>query len=124
MKGLRELVIGLCLLLLASSFAYSQDICFDEQTAGRLVVQIEQTQNLKEQIELYKQANIELETQIKLLKEISNLKDGQINKQKELLTIQKDTYEGIIKESKPNLLKNIFNIIGFIGIGILVGLSL
>ncbi len=123
MKGLRGLVISLCLLLIGS-FAYSQSVCFDELTAGRLVVQVEQTQNLREQIELYKQANDELIIQIKLLKEINNLKDEQINKQKDLLKIQKDTYEGIIKESKPSLLKNIFNTIGAIGIGVLVGLSL
>ncbi len=123
MKGLRELVISLCLLLIGN-FAYSQSVCFDELTAGRLVVQVEQTQNLKEQIELYKQANAELETQIKLLKEINNLKEEQISKQKDLLNVQKITYEGIIKENKPNVLRQIFNTIGAMGIGVLIGLAL
>jgi hypothetical protein len=116
-------VIVLSSFLLAS-VAHAQDVCFSEDHAGRMLQQLEQTQNLKEQVDLYERANQELEYQVKLLKEVNALQREQVGQYKELLQIQREGYESIIKESKPNAFKEFINKLGFMGIGALVGMAL
>ncbi len=53
------------------------DITFDEFTASNMVVELEQCKVIKDQIELYKQSNSELEYQIKLQKDINALQKQQ-----------------------------------------------
>lgn len=89
-----------------------------------MVVELEVKQSLTEQIDLYKQANNELEYQVKLLKEINTLQKTQVDQYKDLVKIQKEGYESIIKESKPSFLHEATKVLGFIGIGILIGLVL
>jgi len=116
------------LLLISSIFiclpAYAEDICFSEPTATRMVVDLELKKNYEEQIGYYKEGNKELEYQIKLLKEVNTLQKEQITQYKDLMKIQKEGYESIIKESKPSFLHEVSKVIGFIGIGILIGLVL
>lgn len=119
----------LILALLIAGIAHAEDICFSEDTARRITVDLEKAKSLKEQVELYEKGNAELEKQITLLKEINKLKDEQIainnmtiKQYQELLKFQKDTYEQIVKDAKPSVLKQIIDALGFIGIGILAGI--
>lgn len=118
------LLISVIILLFSSSGAYAEDICFSEQTAKKMIVDLELKKNYEEQIEYYKEGNKELEYQIKLLKEVNSLQKEQITQYKDLMKLQKDGYESIIKENKPSFIKKTFEAIGFVGIGVLIGLLL
>lgn len=112
-----------CLVFCSYSYA-EESICFDESTASRMIVHIEKVSNLEEQIELYKEGNKELEYQVRLLKEVNGLRKEQVDQLQNLVKLQKDSYEAIIKESKPSFIRNLFNTIGAMGIGVLIGLCL
>lgn len=118
-------------LLISSSAAYAGDICFTEQDAQRLVVDLERGRNYEEQIELYRQANSELERQVGYLKEMVALQKEQLllgrdalKQYQELIDYQKKSYEHALQENKPNLLRKLFDSLGLIGIGVLFGLVL
>jgi len=71
----------------------------------------------------------ELETQVKLLKETNKLKEEQITigdrtikQYQELIKFQKETYEQAVKDSRPNIFKQIIDALGFIGVGVVIGL--
>lgn len=106
-------------------------VCFTEDDAKKIVVDLENVNDYKEQVELLKEANAELEKQIISLKEINKLQQEQleITKQtiesyKNLLKTQKEAYEKEIENNKPSIWGKIFAGIGGLGIGILVGLLL
>lgn len=126
-----KLVSIICLigLMFVSVPAFAEDICFSEDTAKQITVELEKTKNLKEQVELYKTANSELVEQTKLLKDMLKLKDEQIaasdrtiKQYQEIIKFQKETYEQAIKDVKPNPIKKLIDDLGFIGIGIMIGI--
>lgn len=125
---------SVCLILALSLFvsvASAEEVCFSDPDAKAIVVELEKGRNLKEQVELYKKANTELEQQVKLMKEISALQkeqiavgDKAIKQYQDIITYQGNAYEQVIKESKPNPLKQFMDSVGLIGIGILAGFLL
>lgn len=122
---MKKLVLSLFLLSsLFVSTAYAQNICFAPDTAKRMLISIEKTPLLEEQITLYQSANKELEYQILLLKEINILRKEQIEQYEKIVKLQKESYESIIKESRPSIWQEIFKAISYIGIGALIGATL
>jgi hypothetical protein len=119
-----KLVILLSSLLLFTTPLYAEDICFTEPVAKKMIVDLELKKNYEEQLEYYREGNKELEYQIKLMKEVNSLQKEQISQYKDLMKLQKDGYESIIKENKPSFIRSLFNTIGTIGVGILIGLLL
>lgn len=118
-------------ILFYSSVGESQNICFHQDVAGKIVVEIEECRNLKAQIQLYKQAVEELETQRNILKEIVALQkeqveiaDKTIKRQTELLNLQKEMYERELKEAKPSFIRQAVTALGYVGVGVLIGLLL
>jgi uncharacterized membrane protein (DUF106 family) len=106
-------------------------VCFTEDDAKKIVVDLENVNDYKEQVELLKEANAELEKQIGLLKDINKLQQEQLNvsKQtiesyKELLKTQKEAYEKQIENNKPSIWGKIAAAAGGLGIGVLIGLLL
>jgi len=106
-------------------------VCFTEEDAKKIVVELENSADYQEQIELLKDANVELEKQISFLKDINKLQQEQltISKQtiesyKELIKSQREAYETEIKNTKPSIWKQIITGISGLGIGILIGLIL
>jgi hypothetical protein len=127
-------ILFIILFLLFTGFGtkvYADEICFTEEQAKKLVYELEQGKIAQDQVVLYKQENAELENQVKLLKEINDLKDQQIKinertieQYKDLIDFQKKSYEQIVKELKPSPVKQFLNNFGFMGIGLLIGLLL
>ena len=116
----------ICFTLFCISKCNAEDITFEESTASNMVVELEQCKVIKDQIELYKQSNSELEYQIKLQKDINNLQKEQleiakdtVKQYQELIKNQKEVYTQLIKDAKPNPIKKLLDSLGFIGIGIL-----
>lgn len=106
-------------------------VCFKESDASRMVVELENNGDYREQIDLLKQANSELEKQIGFLKEINKLQQEQLKvseqtiaSYKELLKTQKEAYEKKIENEKPSIWGKIAAAVGGLGIGVLVGLLL
>ena len=107
-------------------------ICFTEaDISNRVIVQLENLGDYKEQVDLLKQGSVELERQIALLKEINKLQQEQlvvskstIEAYKDLLKVQKEAYEKQIDNVKPSFFEKISGIFGGLGVGILIGLLL
>jgi len=111
----------ICFLLLIPALVKAEDICFSEETANNMVVELEQGRILEKQIELYKEANAELEKQVALLNKVIELKDRQLevaqatNEQyKALLDTQQKVYGDMIKSVKSNNLKTMITQYGLI----------
>ena len=95
-----------------------------------MVVELENVEDYKEQIELLKQANDELTKQILALKEINKLQQEQlkiseqtIESYKKLLDTQKEAFEKELK-NKSGIWDKILVGLGSLGVGLLVGLLL
>jgi len=122
----------LVILLLVSVPVFAEEeICFPVDTAKNMVVELEKGRIIKEQVELLKQKNEELERQIKLLNEINTIQEKQIQTLKQatenyqdLLKAQSEAYEKQLKQAKPNIWREILEGAAFVGVGILVGLLL
>lgn len=124
----------LIVFLLMPSLAFAEteaDVCFFESTAKEIVVEVEKCRILKEQNELYKQGTLELEKQLELLNKLIEAKDAQIKilqetgtKYQELLQQQKESCDKLVAESKPGFLKVLLQALGFIGLGVLLGIAL
>ncbi len=64
----------------------------------------------------------ELEDIIKNINEFKLEQDKAITNLQELLKTQKDGYEKIIQDSKPTFLQELFEGLGYVGLGLLIGL--
>lgn len=113
------------------NLSYAGDICFSENDAKQMLVQLESVADYKEQIELMKSANQELLKQIELLKQVNKLQVDQLTTYKKtidaydaLLKSQKNAYEKQIENERPSIFGKIFAGVGGIGTGILIGLIL
>jgi uncharacterized membrane protein (DUF106 family) len=107
----------------------SSVVCFTEDDTKKIVVDLENVNDYKEQVEILKEANAELEKQIISLKEINKLQQEQLDISKQtiisyqnLLKVQKEAYEKEIKNNKPSIWGKIFASIGGLGVGVLIGL--
>ncbi len=130
-------------ILLSTNFSFAQQpaladkdsttnnkiICFSEQDAGKMVVDLEKYQKQSEIVKLLKEENKELEIKIDNLNKIIKSQDEIIKKSNEtianlqkLLDTQKEAYEKQIKESKPSIWSYIGTAIGSLAVGLCIGL--
>jgi hypothetical protein len=104
------------------------DICMNAQTAGKLIVEVEQGR-VSSDICAIKDEQIQvLQSQIKELKKIIKIKDdelaikdGAITSLNGLVERQKSDCNTMLKEAKPSFFKQIFSGLGFVGVGIMIG---
>lgn len=129
----KKLSVGLLILgiLLFANFSFAEEICFTEENAAKIVVELEKANIMKEQVQALKDQNIELVKQIKLMKEIVDLQQQQLDMSKQTIQTLQDTvkaqgeaYEKQLKMSKPNIWYQITEYAGILGVGILIGLLL
>ena len=90
------------------------EICFSEEVAGGMVVELERNALLKEQLVLQEQMTRELSQQVDSLKEIVRLQKEQleasnnmIESQKKLAEAQEANCRQMIKAAKPTFLDNV-----------------
>jgi hypothetical protein len=129
---LAAVVIYLFLLVFCGNvYSADTDVCFDPPTAGNMVVELEKARIMEKENILLREGNNELERQIGLLKQVTELKDKQIdvlektNKEYEdLLKTQKDLYSEMLKHAKPSIFSQLRDALGFVGIGALLMLVL
>ena len=124
-----SVLILLAISLLFVGKAGAENIGFSEETAQRIVVELEVCKTLQEQTELYKESNSELEKQVQLLEKVVELQKQElaisqtvIKNQKEMMEAQGKAYEDVLKASKPNLFKKLIDSVGLVGAGIVIGL--
>ena len=92
-------------------------VCFTEDDTKKIVVDLENSNDYREQVEILKEIN-------KLQQEQLEISKQTIESYKNLLNAQKEAYEKEIENSKPSIWGKIFAGVGGLGIGILVGLLL
>jgi len=127
-------LIGLIIsviLLLSGNVLAEESICFDKNTAGNIVVEIEKCRIDEKKIDILIKQNQELEKQISLLnqviekqKEQQEILKKEVESYKTLLATQKAGYEEEIKKAKPSLFNEMLKAFGFVGAGIVIGLLL
>jgi len=127
-----SLLISIFVLLLPS-LAFSQKqskpiICFSEETAKRMVVEIEQCRITNKQIEVLIKENQELKKQIEYLKVIIELQKKQLQTSKEtienlqeIINYQNEAYKRLYKKSFYDKIKE--NSL-FLTLGILIGIAI
>ncbi len=130
---LRKLSVGLLILgiLLFANVSFAEEVCLSEENAAKIVVELERANIMKEELQVLKDQNAELYKQVKLMKEIVELQNQQLEASKKTVEVLQDTikaqgeaYEKQLKQSKPNMMYQILEWAGFIGVGILIGLAL
>ncbi len=104
------------------------DICMDAQTAGKLIVEVEQGRVSSdicaikdEQIQVLQAQTDELKKIIQIKDEELSIKDGAITSLNGLIERQKSDCNAMLKEAKPSFFKQILSGLGFVGAGILIG---
>jgi pyruvate-formate lyase-activating enzyme len=124
-------IIGILACILIPSLLRAEDVCVSEESAKRVVVDIEKGKVNEEQIVTLKAYNLELEKQVSLMKEVVKLKDDQIKKneemieqQKKLMEYQAQACEERVKNAKPGIFDGLIKIIGGVGIGVIVAVLL
>jgi len=123
--------IGILLCILAPALLHAEDVCVSEDSAKRIVVDLEKGKINEEQVITLKAYNQEMEKQISLLKEVVKLKDEQIKKneemiaqQKQLMEYQVQACEEKVKNAKPSFFDGLLKVVGGVAIGIIVGVLL
>lgn len=120
-------IIGILLCIFTPANLHAEDVCVSEDSAKRIVVDLEKGKINEEQVITLRANNQEMEKQISLLREVVQLKDDQIAKneeligqQKQLMEYQVQACEEKVKNAKPDLLDGLIKIIGGVGIGVLI----
>ena len=108
------IVLLLSAFLLYPPSLLAGEICFSEETAGGMVVELERNALLKEQLILQEQMTKEISQQVDSLKEIVRLQKEQlevsnnmIESQKKLAEAQDANCRQMIKAAKPTFLDNV-----------------
>lgn len=128
-KTFFAIIVGIfVLVLLPSPLLYAEDVCVSEESAERIVVELEKGKINEEQLTVLKTYNLELEKQVSLMKDVARLKDKQIKKneemidqQKQLTEYQTQACEEKVNNAKPSFFESLIKVIGGVGIGIIAG---
>jgi len=127
-KGLMTLAIILSLNFGAIA---ADNICFDQPTAGKIVVEIERSRLMGEAYKALEDSNVELQIQLKAYEDMlaaEQAKEGvyedTIRTYDQALTAQRQACDQALREAKPSFVKQLINNLGFIGIGALLVLLL
>lgn len=83
----RGLVLSLLVLLLCPLNSRAQDICFDDATAARMIVTLEQAKISEQQLQAQAGGNAELQTQVDILRGTIKLYEDQIAVYKNMATM-------------------------------------
>jgi len=95
-------------------------VCFSESTAKEMVVEIEKCRIIYQQVLLLREANAELEKQTEYLTKIVQAKEEEVAACNEVMKKQ----EEIAKENEPSFWGRVLSSLGFVGVGVLIGLLL
>lgn len=107
---------------------YAQgSVCFSEDVAGKMVMELERTSNLGKQVELLEQGTAEMRAQLDILKETLHLQKEQVDMatyaldaQKNLAEVQDANCQQLIKNAKPSLMDRVVNQAAAAGAGALL----
>lgn len=83
----------------------------------------EQASNYEKNINILEEQNKLLTTKIEKMEEFIKLEDATIDRFESLIKRQKEAYETVLESTKPSFWQSAKEIIGFIGIGIAIGVG-
>ena len=108
------LLVGLCL----TTNVYAYEVCFTEEQAKQIVVELKQKRILEQEIREYEALVENLKKQNEILKEQNQLLREQI----ELYKNQKQLYEMALKECEKKSKVSLIEKGKYLGLGILLGI--
>lgn len=130
---MKKLGIGLLLLviLLFPLNSFAQETCFDEATARRMIVDLEQAKIASQQLEIQVGGNSELQKQLDLLNSTIKLLEDQIavykniqEMNKQMSDVKDKLHEQELKAVKPTFWDNMQKYIVGGGIGAAVAVAI
>jgi len=134
---MKLLLNSLIILILFSTNIYAQELkvipqaCFTEKSTIKLETNLKECEfDSAECGKCYEDKDLAdkkielLEQKVELYKEALKINEQTVKQYQELVKFQKESYNEIIKANKPSFFGQLFNTIGFIGLGVLVGLAL
>jgi len=112
---LRFALALLLLGILPCHNGYAQGaVCFSEDVAGKMVVDLERTANLGKQVGLLEQGTAEMQAQLDILKETIRIQKEQVDvataaleTQRKIAEAQDANCKQLIKEAKPTFIDNV-----------------
>jgi hypothetical protein len=117
--------------IFSAGLVRAEDVCISEDSAKRIVVDLQEGQVNKETVVELKGLNAEMEKQVDILDATITLKDEQIKKdaehiadQKQIMVYQDEACAEKVKNAKPGFFDTALRILGAVGIGIVIGLLL
>ena len=115
------------LWLLGSLPSNAQDVCFDEATAGRMVVELERIPNLQRQLQLQESISLELTYQkdtlletVRLQKEQVTLAQETIAAQKQVAEVAEKNCEARVEAAQPSFWHQLGTHTGAFGVGAVI----
>lgn len=104
-------------------------ICFDEETASRMVVELESSRIMVKELEqcqgIIDSQSVAMNAwkeSSRLFKEKALLAEDRAKKMEELHKIQSKAFEQAIEDARPSIWEEIGKAAAFIGVGVLIGL--
>jgi predicted tellurium resistance membrane protein TerC len=110
----------LIIWLVSISSVYAVDICFSEEQAKQVIVELKQKRILEQEVQEYEELIENLKKQNEILKEQNQLLKEQI----ELYKNQRQLYETALKECEKKQRIGLFEKGKWFGFGILIGILL
>jgi hypothetical protein len=99
-------------------------VCFSEDVAGKMVMELERTANLGKQVVLLEQRTAEMQAQLDILKETIRIQKGQVDvanaeleAQQKLAEAQDVNCQRLIKAAEPTFMDNVKNNVIAGGVG-------
>lgn len=111
--------------------AAGESICFSEDVAARMAVEIEQCRLMTAENALYAQAAAELKRQLGIQQELTGACEAQfaaaetaIGEARAREALEKKACDARVKAVEPSRLQSLFRVLGSVGVGVLIGAAL
>ena len=103
---------------------FAESICFDKETSGRIVVEIERGRLIQKAYELSQQGADELEKQLQYYDEMIRFERMKTHETEEALKVCQEGLVEMKKLKTPSLFEKVITNLGFVGLGALLILLL
>ncbi len=126
-RPIKSFVLALLLLGLLLCPDANAEVCFSDEVGGAIVVELEKTANLKQQLVLQEQITVELTTQrdilterVRIQKEQVILCDEVVKSQEQLAKVQDENCKQLVKAAAPSFWSRLGTHVTAFGVGAII----
>lgn len=131
MKIIKVIQLFICIFICFSATVFAQDVCLSLDSAMDITVELEKCKFKSQMLDVEKQTTEELRKQVDLYKQLIDLKDKEIKVERLAKESYKEhgefiqkSYAKALEDQKPSFIRQFINFVGFIGLGVLIGIVL